>query len=185
MAPELAIDSASGQSLLKLARETLFESGKEGPLKRALDRAPEGSPLRRVLPCFVSLFTTGSRLRGCIGCTSTEDTLAENVHRFVQLAAWQDPRFQPVRFEEIRHLQIRISVLGPSAPLPSLDSLEIGRHGLSVRKGHRRGVLLAEVATQFGWTRERFLQETFRKAGLASNEPDVEISYFEEAEIKD
>src|SRR4029079_10283421 len=77
-----------------------------------------------------------------------------------------DPRFAPVAISELQQLTFEISVLSPMEQVRDVSEIEIGKHGLLVAKGRGRGLLLPQVATQYGWTRERFLDETCRKAGL-------------------
>ena len=171
--------------LLGLARRTLeaaFDGDSQAPLEDFRTRERELSrALTAPSGCFVSLFGPRRRLRGCIGRLESRKKLYENVAHLAVQAAFHDPRFQPVSREELAGLTLHVSVLGPTVPLPSLDQLEIGRHGLVVSNGAIRGVLLAEVATERGWTRETFLRETCHKAGLDPGGCDgYEIGYFEE-----
>jgi len=183
---DLVFSEPDKAALLRFARKALEAAvrGEPDPLPAFLSSSGKTAPWRQSFPCFVSVFSRGNRLRGCIGCTETADSLAQNVQRFARLAALEDPRFRPVEPPELPALLVRVSVLGPLKKLPGLEALEIGRHGLSVQQLPRRGVLLAEVATQFGWTKEKFLTETFRKAGISPLEADVtEVFYFDEIEI--
>jgi AmmeMemoRadiSam system protein A len=189
-AADLNFSDAEKTALLRLARQTLetVTRGEDpsGHLKELLDGLPAGAKALDPLCCFVSLFTASDRLRGCIGCTETEKSLAENVQRFAEAAALEDPRFRPVSEEEARALHLRISVLGPCRRLAKLEDIEIGRHGLSVRKFPRRGVLLASVAKEWNWSRERFFGETLQKAGIPLSDADrVETWYFEEIEFSE
>ena len=70
---------------------------------------------------------------------------------------------------ELPELDIEISLLGPLEPIAGPDDYEIGRHGLVVEMGDRRGLLLPQVATEWGWDRETFLAQTCHKAGLRRN----------------
>lgn len=113
---------------------------------------------------FVTLHVRG-RLRGCIGVVETQETLAESVMRCAAGAALRDPRFSPLQTEELEGLHIEISLM--SAPVPIRpEEIEIGRHGLLVINGARRGLLLPQVATEHQLDPQQFLQETCRKAGL-------------------
>jgi AMMECR1 len=80
-------------------------------------------------------------------------------------AALRDPRFPPLRAEEVESVEIEVSVLSPLRAM-QVDEIEIGKHGLLIEKGRQRGLLLPQVATEHGLDRERFLEETCRKAGL-------------------
>ncbi len=185
---DLSFSDSDKATLLRFARTAVEAAvrGEPDPLDAFLKASPAKAPWRNSFPCFVSVFSRGNRLRGCIGCTETDDSLAANIQRFARLATLEDPRFDPVEPEELADLSVRVSILGPLMKLPGLEALEIGRHGLSVQQPPRRGVLLAEVATQFKWTKEKFLTETFRKAGISPLEADLtEIFYFEEIELKD
>ena len=114
---------------------------------------------------FVSLHR-GNELRGCIGHVEQDELLARVVARCAVAASSSDPRFPPVTAGEIEDLSIEVSVLGPLEPIAGPDDIEIGRHGLLIEKGWSRGLLLPQVATQWGWDREQFLAQTCRKAGL-------------------
>lgn len=116
---------------------------------------------------FVTLKRHGE-LRGCIGTLVCRGPLAEEVARVAVSAAREDPRFQPVSPAELGDLDVEVSVLGPLERIDPLDAtaVEVGRHGLVVEQGHRRGLLLPQVATEWNWDRETFLAQTCRKAGL-------------------
>ena len=120
---------------------------------------------------FVTL-KRGGRLRGCIGTLECRRPLAEEVARVAVGAAREDPRFEPLRASELDDLQVEVSVLGPLEAVDPRDpsAIEIGRHGLVVEQGHRRGLLLPQVATEWNWDREQFLSQTCVKAGL---QPDA------------
>ena len=116
---------------------------------------------------FVTLKRQG-QLRGCIGTLECREPLADEVARAAVSAAREDPRFDPLRPEELDGLEVEISVLGPLEAIDPRDpiAIEIGRHGLVVEQGHRRGLLLPQVATERAWGREQFLSQTCVKAGL-------------------
>lgn len=178
------------KQLLTLARETLaaaFSGDPQTALTHFRSLLPkDASPSKKHLPCFVSLFTQRKRLRGCIGALATQQPLYENVFEFAQRAAFEDPRFPPLKEEELAQLKIEITVLGPSQPLPSLEQLTIGKHGLVVEGGGRRGVFLAQVAVEWKWGKKEFLDQTCLKAGLA---PELlsqyQVFYFEEIAFSD
>ncbi len=116
---------------------------------------------------FVTLKRHGE-LRGCIGTLECRRPLAEEVARVAVSAALEDPRFAPLRESELADLEVEISVLGPLEPIDPSDpaAIEIGRHGLVVEQGRRRGLLLPQVATEWNMDRETFLAHTCAKAGL-------------------
>ncbi|MCB2199593.1 AmmeMemoRadiSam system protein A [bacterium] len=122
--------------------------------------------LRQKQGAFVTLHGREQKLRGCIGYMESHLPLAETVTMAAHAAASRDPRFQPVRSEELDELEIEISVLSTLREVASSDELVIGRDGLVVSDGRQRGLLLPQVAVKQGWSIEQFLGETCRKAGL-------------------
>jgi len=164
--------------LLKLARSTLESHF-------ALGKVPECNNVDRNLQsrkgAFVSIHVEGM-LRGCIGLLAPDRELYKVVQSCVLSAAFEDMRFSPITLEELSRLNIEISVLTPFQRLHDVNSIEIGKHGLLISKGFHRGLLLPQVATEYGWDRKTFLAQTCRKAGLpesAWNDPDTIIHTFE------
>ena len=168
--------SEEQRTLLALARRAIVEAVMHG---RVLEEELPGGVLARRSGAFVTLRHLGS-LRGCIGRVEAEESLADTVVRCAISAALQDPRFAPVRHDELDGLEIEISILTPPvAILPS--EIEVGRHGLIVSRGAFRGLLLPQVAVEHGLTPERFLEEACRKAGLLSGawrDAETEICAF-------
>jgi AmmeMemoRadiSam system protein A len=117
------------------------------------------------------VFTTiysGGELRGCVGFPVPTLPLFKAVAETARAAASEDPRFAPVSLPEARSLRISISILSPlTSTTPS--EIEIGRHGLVISQGSRRGLLLPQVPVEHGWDRGTFLEQTCLKAGLAPN----------------
>jgi AmmeMemoRadiSam system protein A len=116
---------------------------------------------------FTTLHANG-KLRGCIGYVIATAPLYQAVIETAASAAFEDPRFLPVRDAEAPLLQIEISVLSPMFPIRAED-VEVGKHGLLISYHGHRGLLLPQVPGEWGWDRERFLSETCRKAGLPSD----------------
>ena len=114
---------------------------------------------------FVTL-RNGGELRGCIGTVRPESPLIQAVAEMGREAATSDYRFSSVTRQEVEELQIEISVLTPAEPVTDCQEIEIGVHGLIVEQGERRGLLLPQVAPEWGWGREEFLDHTCLKAGL-------------------
>jgi AmmeMemoRadiSam system protein A len=106
------------------------------------------------------------QLRGCIGYTEVAKPLAEVVSEVAAKAALDDPRFPPVSEDELDKIQLDISVLSPLERVSQIDKIEVGKHGLLLENGYFRGLLLPQVAVEYNWDRESFLQNTARKAGL-------------------
>jgi len=87
-----------------------------------------------------------------------------------EAAAFQDPRFPPVRVDELGELEIEISVLTPLREIKDPEEIEVGKHGIMIeRPPYYSGLLLPQVATEYGWDRETFLEQTCIKAGLPPN----------------
>lgn len=143
--------------------------------------ALESRTLSEELGAFVTLKREG-RLRGCIGNIVGKGPLAATIERMAGAAAFEDPRFSPLTAEELDDLDIEISVMGPLSPCPDPELIEVGRHGLYIRKSVHSGLLLPQVATEWGWDRETFLDQTCVKAGLPKGtwrKPKTEIWWFE------
>jgi AmmeMemoRadiSam system protein A len=119
---------------------------------------------------FVTLKRLGA-LRGCLGTLQCSRGLAAEVARCAAEAASEDPRFPPVRSDELADVSVEVSVLGPLEPIDPADSsvITLGRHGLVAELGDKRGLLLPQVATEWGWTTEQFLRQTCVKAGLPAD----------------
>ena len=164
--------------LLTLAR-TSIESTLDG-------RAPEvradefDADLQRAAGAFVTLRKNGD-LRGCIGSIRAMEPLYRAVASSAISAAFRDPRFFPVRKDEIGHLDLEISVMGPIEQVRDVNEIEVGRDGLIISRGRFAGLLLPQVASEYGWDRETFLDQTCLKAGLqpdAWRSPDTRIEKF-------
>jgi len=151
------------RQLLALARGTLEAHFRgEPPARLSSDRSETfGDP--RAL--FVTL-RIAERLRGCIGTLAPEGDLSRTVPRFALRAAFEDPRFPALTAQELSECTIEISVLTPPRPLEDPEEIEIGRDGLILELGGRRGLLLPQVATEWEFDRTTFLAELSRKAGL-------------------
>jgi AmmeMemoRadiSam system protein A len=132
---------------------------------------------------FVTLHETG-HLRGCIGQMQPDEPLVPSLIEAAVAACSKDPRFPPVRPDELSRIAIELSILGPLEPVTTLDDIEIGRHGLLVEQGRRRGLLLPQVATEHRWTTAAFVAQTCRKAGLSDQAwPRSAVLWKFEAEV--
>ena len=133
---------------------------------------------------FVSIKKAGE-LRGCIGIFISDKPLYLTVVDMAVSAASKDPRFIPLITSELSQISIEISCLTPLQSIKNISEIEVGRHGLYIIKDCYRGVLLPQVAIEYKWNREEFLQHTCIKAGLNPNcwqQEGVQIFIFE-AEI--
>lgn len=163
--------------LLRIARKSI-EAGFAGG---ELSRFETGSKtLEEKMGAFVTLKKQG-RLRGCIGFIEGRKSLYETVEEMAQAAAFRDPRFRPVKEDELWDLDIEISVLTPLRQIEDISEIEVGRHGLYIVKGPHSGLLLPQVATEYSWDRATFLRETCVKAGLSQEawkNPNAKIFIF-------
>jgi AmmeMemoRadiSam system protein A len=136
---------------------------------------------------FVTLTRQG-RLRGCIGYLEAIKPLLPAVQEMAVAAAFNDPRFPPLREEELADLEMEISVLSPMRQIAKVEEIEVGKHGLYLVNGMYRGLLLPQVATEYKWDRLTFLQQTCGKAGLppdAWKDPATRIYVFTAAILRE
>ena len=152
------------EQLLGIARSSIkkFLAGEDVPKFEVTGKLAEQGA------AFVTLKRNG-QLRGCIGNTVAREPLYQSGSGCAIQAAIADPRFSPVASEELPKLHIEISVLTPLQEVKSLDEIEVGRDGLMIFHGRSRGLLLPQVASEYGWDRITFLEQTCRKAGLGKN----------------
>ena len=160
----LPLTETDQQTLLRLAREALVGYLNSAQLPKV--EVP-GEALRQHCGAFVTL-RKGKNLRGCIGVTEANKPLYITVRECAVWAALHDPRFPPVTKGEIGGLNLEISVLSPLFDIPP-EKVEVGRHGLLISLGALRGLLLPQVAVEWKWNRQQFLEETCAKAGLPSD----------------
>ena len=177
MSASAALEAGDRRELLRIARVTLKEWLSTG-------RTPPGAPHRPSLlartAAFVTLYVDGE-LRGCIGHVEPQTPLYRTIVDLTISAASKDPRFQPLRREELPQTRISISVLTPCTRITDPAKVEVGKHGLMISADGRRGLLLPQVAVEQGWDRDTFLTETCHKAGLpgdAWREPATAIEVF-------
>jgi len=170
-APEFPLDQR--RTLLRIAHEAILSALERRP-------SPEVPPLPAALSDPRGVFTTlylrsdqhadvhgdlGRQLRGCVGYAVPIAPLYRAVAETARTAAFEDSRFLPVTKEEALKLEVSLSVLSRLFPIHP-EAVEVGRHGLVISLGARRGLLLPQVAVEHGWDRETFLEQTCRKAGL-------------------
>src|SRR6266699_3608873 len=156
-----SLSEADPRAALQLARTAVVEAVSHRQPPSELPREGIFAERRSV---FVTLHV-GKRLQGCIGVVEANEPLGEAIVRCAASAALEDPRFAPMKPEQLASLGIEISLLSSLEPIAP-ESIEIGRHGLLIRLHARRGLLLPQVAIEHRMTREQFLEETCRKAGL-------------------
>ena len=163
---EKRLSAESRKLLLQIAREaiTTYLDNKATP---QVD--PPGSKIQEKHGCFVCIKING-KLRGCIGNFISDKPLYKLVQEMAVSAATNDPRFYPMKKHDAAEFELEISVLTPLRKISSIEEITVGEHGLYIEKNHSRGVLLPQVAIEYGWDRETFLNQTCVKAGL---EPDA------------
>jgi len=178
------LSEEQGEFLVKLAREAITVYLKDGriiPIPETID--PVMKENRGV---FVTL-NKENCLRGCIGYPEPVMPLINAVVDAAISAAVRDPRFNCVTIEELENIDLEVSVLtkpeliSVEDPTEYLDNIIIGEDGLIVESGPYRGLLLPQVATDWGWGKEEFLSNTCNKAGLGSEcwlSNDVKIYKF-------
>ncbi|MBN2211080.1 MAG: AmmeMemoRadiSam system protein A [Sedimentisphaerales bacterium] len=165
--------------LLAMARRVITQAACGQPVSTFTSDDPV---LNEQRGCFVTLHNHG-RLRGCIGNFQPGQPLIQTVHDMA-LAALRDSRFvsDPITPTEVGHIDIEISVLSPLERTDNPLNLELGKHGIYIKKGFRGGCFLPQVATETGWTKEEFLGYCCsHKAGLSPDawrDPDTEVMLF-------
>lgn len=163
--------------LLEIARKSIISSVLETNVSYP---SINDSVLNEKCGAFVTLSVSGN-LRGCIGNIRASIPLWETVKKMAREAALNDPRFYPVSKNELDDIEIEISVLSPFMLINDINQIEVGRHGLFIKKGFYQGLLLPQVATDYNWDRTEFLGQTCRKAGLSEScwkEKNCEIYIF-------
>jgi AmmeMemoRadiSam system protein A len=162
----MLLNKEQKRKLLQIARnsmETYVKTGKK------LELTESDPVLRKEMGAFVTLHEYG-QLRGCIGNMIGNQPLYLTVRDMAVEAAVSDPRFSPVSASELSRLELEISVLSPLEKVYSADSIEMGKHGVLVRRGFSSGVYLPQVATETGWSKEEFLSSLCaHKAGLPAD----------------
>ena len=154
------------KKLLDIARKSIEAYLKSG-MKIEIN---ETDPLlSQEMGAFVTLHEAG-QLRGCIGNLIGKQPLYLTVRNMAIESATGDPRFSPVSFNELKNIEIEISVLSTPEKVDSADKIVLGKHGVIIRRGFNSGVFLPQVATETGWTKEEFLSHLCsQKAGLPPN----------------
>jgi len=155
------LSESDRKNILELARQAVVEAVSQ---HRLLHDIPKIDIFERRCGVFVTLHVAG-KLHGCIGVIESKEPLGESVVRCAVGAAVDDPRFSPMQPEELPRLQVEVSLLSPLQRIQP-ECVEIGKHGLLVEQGMRRGLLLPQVAVEHHLEREEFLEETCHKAGL-------------------
>jgi AmmeMemoRadiSam system protein A len=165
-------------------KKILLQTAREAINARLQNRKPElpgpTELLKKKCGAFVTLHKRGN-LRGCIGYVTAGNPLIQTVAEAAQSSAFNDPRFPALTGDELKDIAIEISVLSPLRRIQSVEEIRVGVHGIVMTRGYRSGLLLPQVATEYGWDRDTFLTHTCQKAGLPGDcwqTPDTEIEIF-------
>jgi len=150
------------QQCLQIARNTIARKLK---LTETQTPHPESEIFHQKLGLFITLHINGN-LRGCIGYIQPYKPLYESILDLSISAAFKDTRFPPLSAEEYPDIDIEISILSPLYLIKDREEIKVGRDGIFISHPYGSGLLLPQVATQYGWDRETFLLQTVRKAGL-------------------
>jgi AmmeMemoRadiSam system protein A len=154
------------KTLLTLARNTIEQYITKGMIVRFETDDPV---LKQPCGVFVTLHNKES-LRGCIGIIECDQPLYQMIVEMAIESATSDPRFVPVNEYELKEINIEISVLFGKRRVESADDIEIGKHGVIVKRGFASGVFLPQVAHETGWSKREFMEHLCeQKAGLAKD----------------
>ncbi len=161
---EAIISADAALALMQLAHaavERWLESG-----RLTIDPACPFPELEKMAGIFVTL-RKGSKLRGCVGQVIPQEPMFRLVQELAVASASRDSRFPPLDRTEWPGIQMEISVLSPPRRMESMEALELGRHGIMIKKNERTGVFLPDVATEAGWSKEEFVRHCAEdKAGM-------------------
>jgi MEMO1 family protein len=174
---DLGLDEEEKKTLHHIAKTVIENKARGKPIP---DFKIESAILKENRGAFVTIHKKG-QLRGCIGYIEGHGPLHRTIQEMAEAAAFSDPRFTPVREKELPELELEISVLTPLKKIKDVNEIQVGRHGIYIKKGWYSGLLLPQVATEYGWDRLTFIEHTCQKAGLPPNawkEMDTEIYIF-------
>jgi len=171
------LNTREQQALLAIARQAIVHGVQTG---QEYIEPREEKVLNQRNGCFVTIKQNG-QLRGCIGNFQSELPLFKEVAQMAQASAAKDPRFYPLKENDLDNFTLEISVLSPLQKIEDIDEIEVGKHGIYIEKSFYRGVLLPQVALEHNWDRLTFLKQTCIKAGLPTDAwkaDDAEIYVF-------
>jgi len=162
---EFTLTEEDKKNLLKVARKTLEEYIRNSKIPN-IDTSGFSDALKQNCGAFVTLHKDG-KLRGCIGQFTAKKPLYLIVQDMAKASSTEDYRFDKVTSDELKSIDIEISVLSPLKLIKSIDEIEMGKHGIYIMKDGKGGTFLPQVATETGWTKEEFLGHCAQdKAGL-------------------
>jgi len=185
MENNVKISEKDGQILVKTARMVVNDYLKTGSKIELGKKFQEDFSFKSGV--FVTL-NNQSGLRGCIGYPLPDKKLFNALEDAAISAATEDPRFPPVKFEELDSITFEVTVLTPPRKIEVnesqeyLSKIKIGQDGLIVKFGYNSGLLLPQVPVEYGWNEKEFLEHTCKKAGLPKEywqKKEIEILKFE------
>ena len=163
---EIMLNTTQKKRLLEIARKTIQEYVTSG---KKLDFSEDDPQLKTISGAFVTIHKQGE-LKGCIGNIIGQKPLFETIRDMAIESATRDPRFEPITKDELKDIEIEISVLSPLKKIEDMAGFQLGTHGVLVRKGFNQGVFLPQVAVETGWSKEEFLSNLCaHKAGLPAD----------------
>jgi uncharacterized protein (TIGR00296 family) len=185
MTDKFKISEKDGQILVNTARAIITEYLENGSDKELDQQFQEDFSFKSGV--FVTLKNSNG-LRGCIGYPLPDKKLFNALKDASIAAAIEDPRFPPVKFEELDFITVEVTVLSPPTRIEVDDSQEylskikVGQDGLIVKYGYNSGLLLPQVPIEYGWNEREYLEHACEKAGLPSDfwkNNEIEIQKFE------
>lgn len=173
----MTLNEEQKKVLLDIARKTIENTatGKNPP-----DFEIKDPDLNIKCGAFVTIHNK-KNLRGCIGNIVAGTPLWKTIRNMAVEASMHDPRFPPVSQRELNSIDLEISVMSPLKKITDIKEIEVGKHGILIKLGFYQGLLLPQVATDYGWNRTQFLEYTCQKAGLGKEcykEKNCEIFIF-------
>ena len=185
MPDDIRLSDSDGVFLIKIARMAVTEFLSNG--KRMKLESEDEKKFSFNSGVFVTL-NNADGLRGCIGFPMPDKKLSHGIIDAAIAAATEDPRFSPVKANEMNDIVFEVTVLTPPVeitvndPMEYLEKIKVGRDGLIIRNSFSSGLLLPQVPVEYGWNVEEFLQHTCEKAGLGKDvwkNEKVKIEKFE------
>ena len=185
MPDDTLLSDSDGVFLIKIARMAVTEFLSNG--KRMKLESEDEKKFSFNSGVFVTL-NNADGLRGCIGFPMPDKKLSHGIIDAAIAAATEDPRFSPVKVNELNDIVFEVTVLTPPVeitvndPMEYLEKIKVGRDGLIISNSFSSGLLLPQVPVEYGWNVEEFLQHTCEKAGLEKDvwkNEKVKIEKFE------
>ena len=185
MPDDTRLSDSDGVFLIKIARMAVTEFLSNG--KRMKLESEDEKKFSFNSGVFVTL-NNADGLRGCIGFPMPDKKLSHGIIDAAIAAATEDPRFSPVKVNELNDIVFEVTVLTPPVeitvndPMEYLEKIKVGRDGLIISNSFSSGLLLPQVPVEYGWNVEEFLQHTCEKAGLGKDvwkNEKVKIEKFE------